>query len=262
MAGLNVGSFGNFPGQPQNTGISNPQQAVDTNRSPQWGRRRQGMDTGPSMPQQRWQGRGGEKPTKPAQSMGGGINVGRTSNMGILPSAQDPYRTYGSVNGGRMTPPSNPYGQNQPINFTPGGTYGNPGSMMNPSGGMDPRGGQFGGGGPIQTGPSYWPGGVTGNMGGGGNPYLERGGFTGGGMPPGIGSDTSGGIAYHPPTPPGQSPWAQETPSSTGYYNPQTRIPNMNQGGGMFGSGGFGGRPMGGGNMGMGGFRGAYRNNF
>jgi hypothetical protein len=121
--------------------------------------------------------------------------------LGILPSAQDPFRTYGSVENGRMTPPQNPYGQNQPINFTPGGEWG---------------------GGGINTGPSRPPWQET--SGGGGNPWLERGGFTGGnlpGMPQNSMGDGGGG---------------------TGYFNPSPQL--MNSGGSQMGGrrmhGGFG----------------------
>lgn len=177
-----------------------------------------GIDAGPSTP---------PKPPPP-QNMGGGINVGRTSKMGILPSAQDPYRTYGTVSGGRMTPPQNPYGQNQPIRFTPGGEYGGNGPgpintgptppspipppitpMPNIPMGQPPPMTVPPGAGPrdynmgqpqipLDTGPSVPPP---------PNPYLERGGFTGGQMPPNIQSETSG--------------------ASTGYYSPPPMIPNM-----------------------------------
>jgi hypothetical protein len=231
MAGLNVGGFGNYPGMPQNTRRAIPQEAQPAPS--------QGIDASPSTSPT-------PKIPKPDMNMGGGINVGRTSGMGILPSAQDPYRTYGTVSGGRMTPPQNPYGQNQPIRFTPGGEWGGggPGPINSgPSPNMPPP--NTGGGGgyyqpgqmpippPSTPGPrdynmgkplipsdSYLPGGVTGNIPGPGNvpiqtgpsvpppnPYMERGGFTGGGMPPDIGSETSG--------------------ASTGYYQPPSMIPNM-----------------------------------
>lgn len=221
MAGLGVGGWGNFPGQPQNTPIANPQQNIPSPgrsrgnfRNMQGrgqGQGRGGMDTGPSRPQP-FRGPAG----------GGGINTGRTSLMGALPSVGDPFRTYGSVENGRVIPPSNPYGQNQPIKFTPGGEWG---------------------GGGINTGPSRPPWMETPD--GGGNPWLERGGFTGGQMPPDFNPFTS--------LDPGRSMLhSGSAGAQTGYYKPQSQIP-MNSGGGR-----FGGPQMGGGS----GFRGMYRNSF
>lgn len=159
MAGLNVGTsnWGSFRGSPETEIPKPPQQSQRRGR---WRGRGEGVDTGPTK-------------LPPPIPMGGGMNVGRGSISNILPSPMDPFRTYGTVQGGRVTPPANPYGQNQPIRFTPGGEYGP---------------------GPIQTGPSQ-------------NPYLNRGGFTGMQMPPNV---------------------------------DQANIPNMGQGGNMFG-GGFGG---------------------
>jgi len=176
MAGLNVGmsNWGGFRGGQETAIPKQPEQSQRMNQGNfrNFQGRGQGMDTGPSKAQG-FRGPAG----------GGGINTGRTSQMGITPSPMDPYRTYGSVMNGRMTAPSNPYGQNQPIDFTPGGTYG----------------------GPIQTGPSVG-GGATQNP----NPYLERGGFTGGQTPsPDVMSGSAG---------------------ATGYYNPPTQIPNMPSG--------------------------------
>jgi hypothetical protein len=162
--------------------------------------------------------------------MGGGINVGRTSNMGILPSPMDPYRTHGTVAGGRVTPPSNPYGQNQPINFTPGGTW-DGGGGQGQGGGFLPRPPQMpppmGGG--IDVGPLP-PGGYEGY-----DPTRGTGGFTGGQMPPMGG----GGEIMNPDI--GNSGW--------GYQGPPAQPP-QNPNGGMFGGGSFGG----------GGFRSMYRN--
>lgn len=207
MAGLNAG-WGDYGGQFQRA----PTTAI--NKPPQ------GVDTGPSAPPPTPQ----TPPSRPPMRMGGGINVGRTSQMGILPSPMDPFRTYGNVEGGRMTPPANPYGQNQPIRFTPGGEWGG------------------GGPGPINTGPSYAPGDSP-------QDWISRGGFTGQGggntlpnTPPmggPIQSESSGASAMKPGVPP-RNPDVPYMPRiipgggpdfPTGYYNPQTRIPNMNQGG-------------------------------
>ncbi len=158
MAGLNVGAWGNFPGQPQNKVIPKPkpepQQSMGRRRRHR--NREEGIDTGPTKP-----------PINPRGQMGG-LNVGLGSVSKILPSPMDPFRTYGTVEGGRVIPPANPYGQNQPIRFTPGGEYGPPPSPMMPPG--------------INTGPTQMP------------PWFEppTGGFTGGQMPPPIGSETSG----------------------------------------------------------------------
>lgn len=199
MAGLNVGTtnWGSFRGSPE-TAISNPnpQQVQQPEQS-------QRMNRGNFR---NFQGRGNRggvdtAPSKPPMNMGGGINVGRTSNMGILPSPMDPFRTYGTISGGRMTPPQNPYGQNQPIRYTPGGEYG------------------AGGPGPLNVGPTQIPTPMTPPNMPSPQDYMERGGFTGGGMPPGVGSDSAG---------------------MTGYFNPQTAIPNMPQGMNRPGRGGMG----------------------
>ena len=203
MAGLNVGTsnWGNFRGLPE-TKIANPKpQGV------QGGRQRQGMDVGPSMSQ------GRNKPTPAPNPRGqmGGLNAGMGSQMHILPSSApgDAFRQYGTVQGGRVIPPANPYAP--PSNLPTGqgaGTWG-----------------------PINTGPSMMP-----------SPYMTGGGFTGGGMPPMGGGGMGGDIAYHPPTPPGQSPWAYQEPT------PPSMPPS------------FGGNPFGNRNMGgmRGGLRGAY----
>ena len=216
MAGLNVGAgnMGSFRGMPEMR-FNRPKPQEQTNQQA-------GYDVGrwnslPQSEQQKYQAGGGAPginaaPSQPPPrwSKFGGM----LANQDILPSTMDPYRKYGTVSGGRMTPPTNQYAQNQPIRFTPGGEYGSPG----PSANFTPP--------PIKgPGPGMPPGFDPSNMetpGGGGNPWLERGGFTGGQMPPGIGSGTSGLIRQmHGPM--GPSP-------QFGYYNPQTTIPDMQQG--------------------------------
>jgi len=147
LGGLNAGvsNWGSFRGAPETTITPPPQEQKHRRGHRGDGQNQKGIDSGPS------------KPMLPSPNSGGGINVGRTGNMGILPSPMDPYRTYGSVDGGAFTPPTNPYGQNQPIRFTPGGEYG---SSIYPPG-------------PINTGPSQMPS----------SPYMEGGGFTGNRMP-------------------------------------------------------------------------------
>jgi hypothetical protein len=191
---MNVGAsnWGNFRGMPE---VSRP--------IPQPPQNQPGIDTGPS--QQPW------KPPPPPIAMGGGMNVGRGTNMGILPSPMDPFRTYGSVNNGVMTPPQNPFGQNQPIRFTPGGEYGQ---------GPSP--------GPINVGPSPnipspHPPGPTGP-----SPYMSGGGFTGGQMPQDIQSGSSGASA---PKPTGI--WNPPPNLQLGYQAPNNEpspFPNMPQG--------------------------------
>ena len=195
MAGLNVGGWGNFPGQPQNTRIANPAPAPVENS---------GVNTGPSKPQG-FRGPAG----------GGGINIGRTSLMGALPSVGDPFRTYGTVEGGRVIPPSNPYGQNQPIRFTPGGEYG--------------------GGGPGPS-PQFTPPSMPSPQ-----DYMNRGGFTGGQMPPDVQSGSAGasiGPSFPPgmripsrnPNPPGGGR-GQFPPMRGRYTDPNNAsIPDMQQG--------------------------------
>jgi len=223
MAGLNVGmsNMGSFRGMPE-TKIPKPTQPEQSQRMSRGNFRNN---------QERGRGK-----INSAPSMGGGINVGRTSNMGILPSAMDPYRTYGSVSGGRMTPPADPYGQNQPIRFTPGGEYGGggPSSNFTPPPMMGPRDGNFGG---MNT-PLMPPGGGSGatTWQNPTNPYLERGGFTGGQMPQ---SGSAGISAPSTPIPEGQLPYT--------YGGPLPGIPNMPQGMNRP-SGGFGAMYGGGGN--------------
>lgn len=173
MAGLG-GGFGRYGigGDYGFTKINKPQQQIP-NQGQDNPRNNEGVDTAPSKP--------------PGRGQVGGLNVGLGSLQKILPTAQDPFRTYGTVEGGRMIPPANPYGTTQNIRYTPGG--------------------EWGGGGPINTGPSPNLPNLP-NI-----PWFEppTGGFTGGQMPPGMSSETSG--------------------ARTGYYNPQTQIPNMNMGG-------------------------------
>lgn len=194
MAGMNVGTsnLGSFRGAPEiSSPMPKPAQSQRRGRHHGFDRRNESpvIDSAPSKPPPRWSKLGG-----------------MLSNQDILPSTMDPYRKYGSVSGGRMTPPSNPYEQNQPIRFTPGGEYG---------GGQPPMSGD------IDSGPSQ-------------NPWLSRGGFTGGQMPPNMGGGGEG-IGYFPPPPPGQ-PWIGGGPE---YMNPQqSNVPNMGQagmGGGMIG---------------------------
>lgn len=127
---------------------------------------------------------------------------GMMGNQGILPQVGDPFRTYGTVSGGRMTPPANPFAQNQPIRYTPGGEYGNmPGQ--------------------INTGPSQTP------------PWFQppTGGFTGGRMPPDIQSQSAGASTMPQIVPnrpfPNMSGVGRR---QVGYNNPQTSIPNMQRG--------------------------------
>lgn len=230
MAGLGVGGWGNFPGQPQNTVIPKPQQPEQSQRMSRGnfrnfqGRGRGEIDTAPKP--QPFRGPAG----------GGGINTGRNSLLGILPSVGDPFRTYGTVENGRVIPPSNPYGQNQPIRFTPGG--------------------EWGGGGPINTGPTDIPWAPPPGGYGGYDPTQGRGGFTnyGQNMPPGMGSDTGGATAPKPGVPPtdrmtpympriipGGNPFG---PIPGGGGMPPTRIPGNPQ------QSPFGNRRMGGGGFG------------
>ena len=198
MGGMNVGTsnWGSARGLPE-TKISNPKpQGV------QGGKRRQGVDVGPSMSQNR------NRPAPNLNPMGqmGGLNAGRGSQMHILPSGgpNDSFRQYGTVQGGRVIPPANPYAP--PSNLPTGqgaGTWG-----------------------PVNTGPSMSP-----------SPYMAGGGFTGGGMPPNVGGDGmmgGGGMGFHnPPMPPdGQSPWGYQEPT------PPSMSPSF--GGNPFGGRGMG----------------------
>jgi hypothetical protein len=136
---------------------------------------------------------------------------GMMANQRILPQVGDPFRTYGNVSGGRMTPPSNPFAETPGIRYTPGGEWGGngPGPIntgpTQPPPMMGPRDGNFGGQGPIPN----------------TNPYLERGGFTGGQMPPGMQSGTSGAMSQ-----PSRIPGRGQYPPSTGFYRPPQGIPS------------------------------------
>lgn len=178
MAGLNVGTsnWGKFRGSPE-TVIPKPQPAPETG----------GINTAPSQPPPM-----SMPPPRPPMSMGGGINVGRGSQMGILPSSMpgDAFRQYATVNGGQITPPANPYGP--PSNL--------------------PTGGGAGTWGPVNTGPS--------------NPlqYMQGGGFTGGRMPPPV---APGFNPFTAPTPDQQTMGSGSSAAMAGYGGPPPQIPNM-----------------------------------
>lgn len=226
MAGLNVGTsnWGAFRGSPETT---IPKLQPDQSQRMSRGNFRN------------FQGRGNQggvntAPSRPPVPMGGGINVGRGSMQGILPSSApgDAFRQYASVQGGRITPPQNPYGP--PSNI--------------------PTGGGAGTWGPINTAPNMPPPGMP-------NPYLDRGGFTGGQMPPGMGNESTsfkdwlGNTGPYSPNTGGQTSIGNESSGMTGYFNPQTRIPNMPMGNPMMNSGlrsAYGGSPA---QMGGGAFR-------
>lgn len=180
MAGLNVGtsSWGKFRGSPESSYTPPPTQGGRGNKT-------SGINTGPTPKPSQFNPRG----------QMGGLNAGKGSQMHILPSGgpNDSFRQYGTVQGGRVIPPANPYAP--PSNLPTGqgaGTWGP---------------------GPINAGPSIMPpqplpiAGPIPNT----NPWLDRGGFTGGQMP--------------------TSPY-----SDPGRAN----IPNMPPSGGMFGRGGGG----------------------
>jgi len=142
MPGMNVGTsnLGSFRGMPEQKFDIPKQEQRKRRHSYERDNQTPGVDTGPST-----------TPTTPAPrwSKFGGMSA----NQDILPSTMDPYRTYGTVSGGTMTPPTNPYGQNQPIRFTPSGEYG-----------------------PINTGPTQISPSIPSPQ-----DYMNRGGFTGGG---------------------------------------------------------------------------------
>jgi len=147
MGGINVGvsNWGKFRGSPE-TIIPKSQAA------PESGSINTAPTQSPSMPA-----------TPPISRMGG-INVGKGSQMHTLPSSMpgDAFRTYATVNGGRITPPQNMYAP--PSNLPTGGGAGT---------------WEGGGPGPINSGPT--------------NPlqYMQGGGFTGGQMPPQIQSGSA-----------------------------------------------------------------------
>ena len=182
MAGLNVGGWGKFPGQPQNTMIPKTQPAPESG----------GINTAPSQPP--------SMPTTPPISRMGGINVGKGSQMHTLPSTLpgDAFRTYASVNGGQITPPQDMYAP--PSNLPTGGgagTWGPINTSPSPSSSMT-RTAPPGMGNPFTMPiPDQQPMNS--------NPWLERGGFTGGQMP----SDVQSGSA-----------------GATGFYKPPQSIPN------------------------------------
>jgi hypothetical protein len=162
MAGLNVGmsNIGSFRGSPEmrfNKPKSPAAETPSASPSP-------GIDTAPSQPPPRWSKLGG-----------------MLANSDALPSAMDPFRSYGTVSDGKVIPPSNPYG---------------PPPGFSTSGGA----GTWEGGGPGPS-PNFTPPSPAMTPPQGPNPWLERGGFTGGQLPPDVQSDSSG--------------------ASTGFWNPQ-----------------------------------------